>query len=434
MSAIRSVSLLWLASLAAAALALATQVMLARTVAPADYGLYAASVAVATLWTPLAALGVPGLLPKLFGAEGAAAIRWLRVLMITVVPALLVGVLLCAGYALVSRETTSDRLVGLALAPMVLSFAGAELAMARYQIEHRSALQSLWTILPNLLRFVVALIGWAWQCSVTQIAVSIGVVSVVAGVAAIVLVAVPPWRLEPSQERVAAVPISFTASWRRAVSAALPFGLSLFVFALYSQGIVLLAEALGGAPLAGAYSLMLNILAAVYLAPAVLSQRFLLSRFHAWAVHDPGRLLRVYQACCGTLLALGGVAGICIGLLGPMAVHIAFGARYAEVGSLLVMCSVSVPARFVASVLGTALATKDNIRHRLHAQVLVAAFALLFGAWAINQWGLVGAAATAVASEWLLLVAYLYACRRYAIGPGALTGWTFDLRSLRQPL
>lgn len=430
MSAVRSVSLLWLASLGAAALALGTQVLLARTVAPADFGLYAASVAVATVLTPLAALGVPGLLPKLFGAEGAGAVRWLRVLVAATLPALMLGMVACASYAFFSRDTAAERIVGLALAPMVLSYAGAELAMARYQIERRSALQSLWTVVPNLARFCVALGAWMLQWSITQVALAIGAVSLLTGLLSLVLMAGPTWRLAPAAAGPVVSGQSAVASWRHAMSSSLPFGLSLFVFGVYSQGIVLLAEALGGAPLAGNYSLMLSILAAVYLAPSVLSQRFLLSRFHVWAVHDPARLLQVFRACCGALLALGGVAGIGIALLGPFAVQQAFGSRYADVGVLLVMCSLCVPARFVSAVLGTVLSTKDNIYHRLRAQVLVAAFALIFGAWAIDQWGLVGAALVAVGSEWLLFAAYLHACWRYALGPGALTGWTLNMRSL----
>lgn len=430
MSAVRSVSYLWLASMLAAGLALLTQMLLARAVSPADYGLYAASVTVAAMVAPLAGLGVPGYLLKVFGVEGSAATRWVPAAIRAMVPALVLGMLVSALYACLIRSETADRLLGLALAPMVLSYVGAELLLARYQIENRAFAQSAWTVLPNLMRLLVALATWALHWPIAWAAAGIGAVSLATGVLAIVFGGRTPWHAPgnaPQSLGGANAPAAAPGLAREA----LPFALSQFVFLAYAQGAVLLLEALQGSRSAGAYSLTVAILTAVYLVPTVLSQRYLLSRFHRWSVHAPDRFLRVYQASCGLLLALGGLLGIAVALLSPWAVDLIFGQAYRDVGALLVMCSLCVPARFLASVLGMALTTGDNIRRRLLAQVVVAVLTLLFSAWAIEHWGLVGAAAAAAVGEWLLALAYLHGCTRHVFGSAAWRGWSLRVSELR---
>lgn len=430
MSAVRSVSYLWLASMLAAGLALLTQMLLARAVSPADYGLYAASVTVAAMVAPLAGVGMPGYLLKVFGAEGPAATRWVRAAVRAMVPALGLGMLASALYACLIRPGAADRLLGLALAPMVLSYVGAELLLARYQIENRSLSQSVWTVLPNLMRLLVALATWALHWPVTWAATGIGAASLVTGALAIVLGGRTPWRL-PVGAPTALVGAGGPAETGGLVKEALPFALSQFVFLAYAQGAVLLLEALQGSRSAGVYSLTVAILTAVYLIPTVVSQRYLLSRFHRWSVHEPDRFRRVYQASCGLLLALGGLLGIGVSLLSPWAVDLIFGPAYRDVGAMLVMCSLCVPARFLAAVLGTALTTGDNIGHRLLAQVVVAAVTLLLSAWAIQRWGLVGAAAAAAGGEWLLALAYLQGCTRHVFGSAAWHGWNLRVSELR---
>ncbi len=75
--ALVAISLLWFGSLAGAGLAFITQVVLARELTPAGYGVFAAALATVALLAPLAGFGVQGFWLKAFGVEGWGAVRWL---------------------------------------------------------------------------------------------------------------------------------------------------------------------------------------------------------------------------------------------------------------------------------------------------------------------------------------------------------------------
>lgn len=430
-SAAFSVSVLWLASFAAAAAALLTQVLLTKAYAPSDYGLYAASLTAASLLAPLAGFGLPGFLLKAFGSEGEAANRCVatgtRVLAVT----LPLAMLLCGLYAAGVRSFSDERLIGVALSPVVLAFVGVELITAKHQIEHRPAVQSLWIVAPNAFRLTVAVVCWSLDLQVQWAAVGIGGGSLFIGLYSIFLVRRNRWISRDPQVQVHVSQVDSESEIRQMIRGSIPFGLGQTIFLAYSQGQTLLLEAFRGAEAAGAFSLALSALAAVYLIPSVVLQRFLWNRFHRWAVHDPDRMLRVYQVVCGRLLLSGAALGLAVALFAPRIIASVLGEAYAEVGWVLVMCSLCVPARFLSTNFGVVLMTGENARHRIRTQLCVAATTIIGAVFLVERFGVVGAAAALTTGEYLLALAYLWACGKYLFGTKAWSGWSLSFKQAK---
>jgi O-antigen/teichoic acid export membrane protein len=425
MPALRSLSFMWLASLFAAGFALLSQMIIARSVRPSDYGLYAGALTAAAILAPLAGLGVSGFLLRVFGEEGPAAQRWIRGCLTAMSYSLSAGILACAAYTLSLSTDTTGLVVGLALAPLILSFVGAEIAISRYQVEGNHLGVSLWTVIPNLLRVAVALAGWLLNWGIVWISVGIGVVSTVVGLWAGITLLRARWKNQPQASTPQKVPVA------QAAANAWPFGLSNFVFLVYFQSGVLMLANLASHTAAGVFSLGLSILTAVYLIPTVVAQRYLMVKFHHWATHHPAFFLSVFRTCCGVALVSGLLMAVGVALLAPYFVHIAFGTQYDEVGTVLAMASLCIPARYLSCFIAAAYGTYGNMKPRLHTQMVLAVVMVPLSFVAISSHGLLGATVALVVSEWAMALAYLWGCVRHIFGLAALRAWNLDIRALR---
>lgn len=425
MAALRSLSFMWLASLFAAGFALLSQMMIARSVQPNDYGLYAGALTAAAILAPLAGLGVSGFLLRVFGEEGPAAQRWIKGCLTAMSYSLCAGILACAAYTLSLSTDTTGLIVGLALAPLILSFVGAEIAISRYQVEGNHLGVSMWTVIPNLLRVAVALAGWLLSWNIVWISVGIGLVSSVVGLWAGITLLRARWKIQPQASKPNKVPVT------QAAASAWPFGMSNFVFLVYFQSGVLMLANLSSHTAAGVFSLGLSILTAVYLIPTVVAQRYLMVKFHHWATHQPAFFLAVFRTCNGVALVSGLIVAVGVALLAPYFVHLAFGAQYDDVGTVLAMTSLCIPARYLSCFIGAAYGTYGNMKPRLHAQMMLAAVMVPVSFVAISSHGLLGATIALVASEWAMALAYLLGCVRHVFGTPALRGWNLNIRALR---
>jgi O-antigen/teichoic acid export membrane protein len=430
MAAIRSISFMWLASLFAAGFALLSQMMIARSVQPNDYGVYAGALTAAAILAPLAGLGVSGFLLRVFGEEGPAARRWIKGCLTAMSYSLCAGILACAAYTVSLSTDSTGLVVGLALAPLILSFVGAELAISRYQVEGNHLGVSVWTVVPNLLRVGVALAGWVLNWSIVGISVGIGIVSTVVGAWAFATLLRARWKDQPSRESSRTNTLE-KVPFTQAAASSWPFGLSNFVFLVYFQSGVLMLATLSSHSAAGVFSLGLSILTAVYLIPTVVAQRYMMVKFHHWATHQPAFFLTVFRTCCGVALVAGLLMAVGVALLAPYLVRIAFGAAYDEVGTVLAMASLCIPARYLSCFIAAAYGTFGNMKPRLHTQMVLALVMVPLSFVAISSQGLLGATVAMVASEWAMALAYLFGCVRHIFGTDALRGWNLNLRALR---
>ena len=74
-------------------------------------------------------------------------------------------------------------------------------------------------------------------------------------------------------------------------SQAWPFGMVAVLYPVFFQVSTILLKYLGGDTQAGFWAIGLAVMTAIYLIPATIYQKFLLSKLHRWAAHDPAEVL-----------------------------------------------------------------------------------------------------------------------------------------------
>ncbi len=432
--ALVAISLLWLGSLAGAGLAFITQVVLARELTPAGYGVFAAALATVTLLAPLAGFGMQGFWLKAFGVEGWGAVRWLTPSFRFVILSTAVALLLLAGWAAFGPHDASFRWLLYWLLPVIAGHLFVELVNGKLQLEERYNALALWQLLPHLARLLLVLVvvfSATGQPSIETIAAAYALVALaimIAGFAQLQAMAQGRFTLKGhpkpggAESRVSAMAPALVGVSDIARQA-WPFGLAGMFYLVYFQSDVILLKYLVGDEAAGIYNVAFIVMMAVYLLPGVIYQKFLLPKFHRWANHDRERFLQVYRVGNGSMLLLGVLTTGAMLLLMPWLIPLLFGSAYQEAVGLLTILAFCAPVRFLASSVEAPLFTQEHVRRMSGYMGTVAVINVLLNLLLIPHYGAKGAAVATLLSEITMLALCLLAVRRHVFGPDAWRGW-----------
>lgn len=434
-----AISLLWFGSLAGAGLAFITQVVLARELTPAGYGVFAAALATTTLLAPLAGFGVQGFWLKTFGEEGWGAVRLLTPSFRFVILSTAVTLLLLAGWAAWGPHDASFRWLLYWLLPVVAGHLFIELVSGKLQLEERYTALALWQLLPHLARLLLVLVvvfNATVQPGLDTIgaAYALGAITMmIAGFPQLQALAQGRFALKghpkldgtESMDPAMAPPLVRVSDIARQ---AWPFGLSGVFYLVYFQSAVILLKYLAGGEAAGIYSVAFTVMMAVYLFPGIIYQKFLLPKFHRWANHDRARFLEVYRVGNGSMLLLGVLTTIAMLLLVPWIVPLLFGKVYQEAVGLLAILVFCIPVRFLAISIGATLVTQEHMQRKIGYMGTVAVVNVLLNLLLIPHYGTQGAAVATQLSEITLLVLYLLGVRQHVFGSDAWRGWNIGVK------
>ncbi|MDA7088509.1 flippase [Pseudomonas sp. SA3-5] len=416
--AVKAVSLLWLGSILGAGCAFFTQVLLARALGPATLGAFAAALGVVILVAPLASFGVGGFWLKVFGQEGWQAVRWLRgSLKYALVTTCLVLAALLAWAAFGPHDVTTRGLL-IVLSSYLLGQVAVELVSAKLQLEERYLALAIWQFLPHLLRLLLVVMLFLamvklltlWNIAYAYTVISIGV---------FILGAFFMWRMYCGQlalkghgeKNVQAEQPVAIASIREVIVQSWPFGLAGVFHLIYFQSDIILLKYIAGNAAAGIYNVAFVIMAAVYMLPSVIYQKFLLPKIHRWAIHDRQRFYKVYRAGNWVMLVSGLLSMLAIWLLAPWGVHLLFGEQYMSAVLPLSILALAAPVRFVATSVGSTLVTQNNMHRKVYYMGVTAMINLGLNFFLIPTYGVMGAAVATVVSEVVLLLIYFWGAR-----------------------
>jgi O-antigen/teichoic acid export membrane protein len=412
-----AIGLLWLATLAAAGMVFLAQLLLARRLGPAEYGLFASSLATVMVLAPMAGFGLSQFRMKAYGTEGWAADRWLR-------PSLrfsaFTGALACVlvvGWAFFGDAVDdATRLTLLMLVPVIAGVFAVDLVGGKLRLEERHGALALWQLLMPAGRLAVAATLIALPFASAQgAALGYGLVALlIAGLAVPQLIAMQRGRMDLKGHgpRPATATFDATPGALQLWSSAWAFGVVAVLYPVFFQVSTVLLKYLGSNEQAGHYGVALAVMTAIYLFPATVYQKFLLSRLHRWSVHNRTKFWRVHRAGNVAMLAMGVVAGALLALSAPWLVPLAFGPAFADVAELLAILSLCVPIRFLSTAVGSALLTEHHMRYRVAAMLVSTVAAVLLNWAVIPRWGASGAAWATVAAETILLASMWLGTRR----------------------
>lgn len=411
-----AISLLWLATVAGAGMVFLTQTLLARRLGPSAYGLFASSLATMTMVAPLAGFGLSQFRLKAYGAEGWAADRWLRPsLRFTTLTASL-AIAAVVGWALLGGPVDqATRFTLLALSPVILGLLAVDLIGSKLRLEERYGALAGWQLLtPGGRLLVTALVLMAPATTAGMVALGYCLVALVA-----MAWAVPQlhammrgeMRLQghgPRPQSESPTAPGVAQLWSQAWA----YGVAAVLYPVFFQVSTVLLKYLNADEQAGRYGIALAVMTAIYLLPATIYQKFLLSKLHRWAVHDKPKFWHVHRQGNIAMLVCGLAIGAALAVSAPFLVPIAFGEPYRPVADILMVLALCVPIRFLSTAVGSALLTESHMRYRVAAMALSTVAAVLLNVSLIPFFDELGAAIATVVAESLLLLAMHRGVRR----------------------
>jgi O-antigen/teichoic acid export membrane protein len=403
-----------------ALLAFATQFLLARGLSVADYGRLAALLATVNLVTPLANCGMGWFLLNVFGKEGSAAVRWIVPAMKACALTATMSIVLLAGY-IASGGFGSypySLLVAAMAVPMLLGQSLAEITAARLQLEERYRVLAIWQMVGQLGRSAVVVILFAaGRRDLFPILVGCALAGMLVATISIVSIdQVRRGRIRLVGDARAPLETAATPGLWPTVVEAYPYILITTFYLIYSQGNVTLVERLIGPEAAANYNIAYLVVAAAYLIPNVVYQKYLVAKIFRWWAQDRKMFSAVFHLGIAAHLVMGTLLMAVVAAAAPIAIPLLFGTRYAAAVPILVLLALGIPIRFVQHSYGSAFFARENVPRKVRYMGLAAAFSLGSSLVWIPWLGPYGAAISAVSAEFLLLLLYVQGVARHIEG------------------
>jgi O-antigen/teichoic acid export membrane protein len=192
-----------------------------------------------------------------------------------------------------------------------------------------------------------------------------------------------------------------------------PFGLATFFYIIYYQSDIVFLKYMVGDHAAGYYNVAFSIMAAIYLFPGVIYQKYLLPKMHRWANQDEDKFFQVYSYGNKAMLILGVVGMFGIWSTGFWAIPLLFGSEYQDSILILNILALSTPLIFLAFNSGATLVTKDYMRIKVKYMGVTALINIILNVLLIPIYQEVGAAVATVLSNFLLMVLFHHGAKNY---------------------
>ena len=410
--------MLWVATAFGAGLTFITQALLARELGPSEYGLLASSLATITMVAPLAGFGLPQYWLQIYGVEGWEGNRWLRPSLRFITGSTLLTLAVVVVWSFTGAPMDARPML-LLLLPVVLGILAVSLISSQLRLEERHYALAWWQLTtPGSRLLVAALLLLMAAPDGRFVAAGFSLISLcVAGMALPRLLAMMRGGIRlhghgPAPATSAAADTS-PPSVARLWSQAWAYGMEATLYPIFFQISTVLLKYLTGNAQAGIFGIALGVMTAIYLIPATVYQKFLLSKFHRWAVHDRHKFWMVYRHAAVAMLASGILLAVALVVVAPWVVPIIFGEKYRPVVGVLTVLALCVPIRFLSTAISAALLNEIHMRYRVVAMGLSAVVVVIFNIWLIPRHHEMGAAFATVAGETSLLIAMCLGVRLF---------------------
>ncbi|MGD9968174.1 MAG: oligosaccharide flippase family protein [Hyphomonadaceae bacterium] len=408
-ASVKPLAALWGAAGLAVILGAAGQLLLARALGPAGFGVFITANSVANMLGPFAAYGVGLMLIQKYGNEGWGARRWVAPSLRICAAFLLATTAAFFAWCATALDAVAERQAAFLLAPLIALFAGVQLAESRFQLEHRYVRVAGWQLSKHFAIFGTGLMAAAAGWTLLQAALGLSVASaVIAGFAfwAGSGFCRPGFLLKGHSELRDASSPAKTPSYVTILSEAWPFAATSFVFLFFFQSSVVIVQWVAGSTAAGVYGVAVAVMTAVYLLPRILYRKFFLAKVSRWHYQDRARVDAFTWRIVPTLAVLSAPLAAAIIVAAPFAVKLTFGPEFAGATLPLQILSLAVPFRFFSAGLTVAAVETGHVRERVIWQFAIAIMAVVATTFMLPRFGIAGAAAVMVMAEMSLACAY----------------------------
>ncbi|QNA89674.1 oligosaccharide flippase family protein [Massilia sp. Dwa41.01b] len=424
--AIAAVVILWLGAILGALASFSSQVMIARALTPAEFGVFASALALVTAISPLAGFGQHTYLVKVSGQGPSYLANKLADSLSFVIASTAVSCTILVLAATALSAGGYSLVVSLVLGSIVVASATNDLVSLRLILAERHTELSVWNSLPHLARLVavgvVILLAPSVNAMHFAIAYSLVAVMLVAMSCKPISKLAASVRSNVEKDYAgSAMPI-----WRRILSVAhvaWPYGVEPFIYMVYFQAAIVIISQLSGSHQAGVFAASVTVLSAAYLLPTVIYQKFLIPKFHRLRHFDMQTLVTLYRNGIKLMLIFGIVVGALVGFICPLIMPLLFGNSYLESASLMLLLALCVPARYLSTAFGAAFLDRGQMRDRAACFTAAAVVVAITTAAFASKYGAVAGVAATILGEYVILIAFIHrALKSQLLSKGPTTG------------
>jgi len=412
-------SILWLATAAGAGMVFLTQVILARQLGPARYGLFASSLATVTMIAPLAGFGLSQFWLRVYGVEGWSARRWLEASLRFVVWSALLTIFFIAMWAFSGIPSPETKTTIMMLLPVAVGVLAVDLLASKFRLEDRYVTLAVWQMLVPLGRlFVAAMLLILPTLTDRFVVTGYSVIAVCATVIAfteILKMLRGKLNLRGHGDRPINEPMLSIPTAKELWNQVWAYGLAAVLYGIFFQVSTVMLKYLQGDAAAGFFGTAMAVLTAIYLFPATIYQKFLIAKLHRWAVHDKNKFWSIYRKGCVAMLGSGVAVSIAMVLVMPPLVPLTFGAAFIPTVDILLVFAICPPVRFLSTAVGSALLSERQMRSRVAAMLVAVGITIITNLLLIPRFGAMGAAVSLVIGEAALLISLYLAVRNSGV-------------------
>jgi O-antigen/teichoic acid export membrane protein len=425
----RNILWLWVGAAIGAIASYVVQFLVARSVGPAQFGLFSSALAFIGILVPIAGLGVSQWWLRVYAVEGWGALRWQSSsLGVLLFGSLLSGALLWAWSLLPSN---SGQMVGL-LRPLqffLLGQVALEVVGAKFQLEARFGRMAFWQMILPVSRVAgVCLVLYvhpeATLAEFIWAFVFTGIVSVASAFISLKQMSGPDFQLSGHGFRPKVLAPqggpkrTCRSGFLSVLLSAKPFALAALCNVIYLQSGVVFVKYFAGDALAGQYQTAFVFILASYLLPSVLFQRLLLPQYHRWACNDVPKLIKYFNHGTAIAFVVGLFLAVGFWFLGPAIIGRLLGSKYLHAADLLRLFVISIPIMYCTFSAGAVLATGGQMGKKVKFMSWVAVANLCLNMILTPLFSVEGAVVSYLLSNLMLLLLYFNGARRHVLGEG----------------
>lgn len=403
---IRAASTIGLAAVSNSAIAFIYQILLARSLSPHEFGIFSSSLALVTTLATLAGFGLNLLWIKAFTENPVEAKRLLfgsYFIVIIIATSSIAAIAITGAQVPFIHENGS--VIGL-LSILIYSQSFAELLIARFQVERRETRVAVAMMMQNVTRITIVAILFTitTQPGISDIAAAHAISSVLVLAISIYglrsFAGISGWFEIPAGLR------KQIEGLKLSLKGAVPFGTAAFLQMLYYQSDLVMLPIFSTSEEAGLYGAAFVLIAATYVVPNAIIQRFFITRVHDWAGRDRVSLAQFLRLGTVGFLVAGTLIAISLVALSTTIIQIVFGPEYSSAHEVVVVLAISVPIIFASYASGSIITTRSLMPKKTKILAFVTTFNISANILLISRFGAVGAAWTTVASSILILILY----------------------------
>ncbi|KJC62747.1 hypothetical protein UP10_00775 [Bradyrhizobium sp. LTSPM299] len=399
--AIGALTLLYSGTFLAAFFNFLAQLTLARSMDLEALGTIAALSSIINLLALIGMGGMNWFLLQVVGREKEKAFRWYFPAAQLVALLTALGIVGLVAYGLTAAKfPPSERLLLLtASLPILLGQLAVELSSVRYQIERRAGQVAFWQVVTQLGRAMVALCLKAVAISsLRAVLVGFGLMGAIAVICSLLAVPARSWdRLLESYRHPHPTLLETAGS-------AGPFLVFGAIYLIFFQGPIVILEYFRGGTETAQYNIAFLIVSAAMMFPSVFYSKFVAERVFHWGHHDRKKFAAAFYLSAALMAAFGILAMAILMTTAHGLVPWMFGSRYAPSVELLLVMSITIPARFLQSAFSSLLVTGQQTIPRVIYLALAALTSIVASCIFVPALGALGAAYASVIAELVLFL------------------------------